>query len=126
MTALPAMCQSVLRRFDVNNTGMVVEADGYPPSRWPALNMLVPREMSRVHTIGPIAKLDDFGRPVKKWNYELPPMAIVGVLQSVYHVRGIARKDGFPYGLKAVGRVNAVQIMKQEGTLVSENYVIVP
>jgi hypothetical protein len=126
MGALPAMCQSVLQRFDVNNFGQVVEADGNPPSRWPALNLLVPRELSRVNPIGPVAKFDASGKPVRKWNYELPPMAIVGVLQSVYHIRGVARQDGFPYGLKAIGRVNAVQIMNQQGQLVSENYVIVP
>jgi hypothetical protein len=127
MGNLASLCGSFLRRFDVNNAGQVVEPDGFPPSHNPALmHVLIPHEMQRVHAIGSVAKLDALGQPIDNWMYELPPMSIVGVMQSVYHVPGVSRHDGFPYGLKALGRVNAVQIMKREGRLVSDKYAIVP
>lgn len=127
MGALPNLSASFTRRFDVASDGTLLPPDGYPSQDYRLSEVvLIPRDEVTVNPISNVAKLDESGQPINRWNYELPPMAIVGMMQNIAHVRGIAYKDKFPFKLKALGRINAAQIMLGQGSLVSDDVVVVP
>lgn len=127
MGELPNLSTSFRARYDVINFGELTEPDNSPPQEWLlASQALLPRDELTVHDISNVAKLDETGAVIRKWNYELPPMAILGMLQQVWHIQGAALKSRFPFKLKALGRIDATQIMNQRGTMVSDQYVIVP
>lgn len=124
---LPNLHSSFRQRFDVAGDGSLHPPNNVPPQDNPTLmRAFLPREQRRVHALSDVAKLTPAGDVINKWDYELPPMAIVGVMQSVYHTNGVGTNEMFPFALKAVGRVNAVQILLRRGKFVSDHVEIVP
>jgi hypothetical protein len=122
---MPNLSASFAQRFDANPDGTLEPGDGIPG---PSLLMapLLPNETRRINYLSPVAKLDRLGDPVQRWNYELPPMEITGMLVQAIHVTGAAQRDNFPYSLKAVGRVDPNLIRRGGRGLVSDDFVIVP
>lgn len=122
---LPNIAASIVRRFRPHAEGTMLDEVDRNTSG-PLMAPLVPNEYFRLKMLSPMAKLDDDGTPERKWNYELPPMAITAMLINAYHVPGTAPRDKFPYALKAVGPVDPNLIHRGGKGLVSENVVIVP
>lgn len=127
MGDLPNLSSSFRARYDISNSGQIIPPDNNPPQDWIlGRQALVPVDQVTIHAISNVAKLDELGVPIRKWMYQLPPMAIVGILQQVWHIKGASVRQNMPFKLKALGRIDSTQVLMRKGTLVSDEYVVVP
>lgn len=127
MGTLPFLSVLARRRFNVApQSDNLEEVERSTTS--PLMVPLLPKSVFLLKMLSPMAKLDAIGRPSQAWKYELPPMEVTGMLVNQYHINAVAERGKFPYSMKAVGLVNAHDIMNNRGKkgLVSDNLVIVP
>lgn len=82
--------------------------------------------------LSPVAKENADGTPAQEYEKLLPPTDVAAVFISQYQNQtpnATAGREGFPYKLKAVGRVNAMDIFNragQPGEIVSTTVQVVP